>query len=249
MTGFDDIHPSEVLFIDSEETLRVHGITDIHYGSTAFHEEKFAHAIDVIKDDPQARWFGNGDMIELIPSHYKISQRGQNMKPEDQAIEIAEKLQSISEKCLFIRGGNHELRTMNMMDLNITKLIAERLGVPLYHLPGYTVFNIGEKVWKLASGHGFRVAKNGNLELERLRLTYPEADVYYLGHDHKLYADQMPGLGVDEGGECLRNQWFVRGGSFLRYADYARYGIYPIQKIGWVEIEFPSVGDIACKIH
>ncbi len=248
MTGYDVIEPSQVLTVKYDDTVRIHGLSDIHYGATEHDGELLDRAIQMIKDDPQARWFGNGDLMELIPSHYKISQRGQDTDNEEQVIGISEKLQQISEKCLFIRPGNHERRALNLMDMDITMIIASRLGVPVFREPGYTVIQINDKVWKLASGHGFSSAKNGNLELFKMKEVYPEADVFYLGHDHKLYAEPHPSMGVDAGGETLLNRWFIRGGSFLRYADYARERFYPMQKIGWVSMQFSETA-IECVVH
>lgn len=248
MTGYDVIEGGDVLTASFDETVRLHGFTDVHHGANEHDWDKFDAAIEMVKNDPQARWFGNGDLIELIPSNYGISQRGQKTNPEDQMMTIVDRLMPISEKCLFLRPGNHELRLYNKVDLEVTTLMAHRLGVPLFRLPGYTVINVNGKEWKMASGHGRSGAKNGDLELHKMKEVYSEADIFYLGHDHKLYADPKPSLKVEDGKEKLRNQWFVRGGSFLRYADYARYSIYGIQKIGWVEMEFTEE-TITCKIH
>lgn len=247
-TGYDHVESGDVLRINYDRTIKIHALTDVHYGANEHHEEKFDEAIEIIKNDPDARWFGNGDLIELIPSFYKISQRGQRVKNERQVIEVIDKLMPISEKCLFIRPGNHELRAMNIMDFEVTEIIASQLGIPIFSLPGYTIITIEGKEWKLASGHGKSAAKNGDLELFKLKEIYSEADIFYLGHDHKLYAKPMPSLGVDEGGEFLSKHWFIRGGAFLKYADYARYSFYPLQKVGWVEMIF-SKDEIKCNVH
>ena len=248
MTGFDIIESSEVLVLDYDHPVNIHGLTDIHHGAVAHDVKKFDRAVQMIKDDPRARWFGNGDMIELIPSHYKINPRGQDLTTDEQVITIGDKLQQISEKCIFIRSGNHELRTKNMIDLDVTMIIAARLGVPLFDLPGYTVVNVNGVEWKLASGHGKSAAMNGELELKKMQAVYQEADVFYLGHDHKLFAEPKPTMRVVDGEEKIKNHWYVRGGSFLRYADYARYAFYPLQKTGWVEMQF-SETEINCVVH
>ena len=71
-----NIEPGKLFTYKSKERVRIHGLTDIHVGATEFDLGKFQEAIKIIYEDPNARWFGNGDMLELIPPHYKINQRG-----------------------------------------------------------------------------------------------------------------------------------------------------------------------------
>ena len=61
------IEPGKLFQVKSDEKLRIHGLTDIHVGAHEFDLKKFQEAIKIIYEDPNARWFGNGDMIELIP--------------------------------------------------------------------------------------------------------------------------------------------------------------------------------------
>ena len=250
MTGYDVIEPTQVLVREFDGPVNIHGFTDIHHGANEHDMELFDKAVEMVKNDPNAYWFGNGDMIESIPSNYKISQRGQCIENEDQVLTIGDKLSQISEKCLFVRPGNHESRFLNLVSLDVVTLIAARLGVPMYRLPGYMVIKVKDKVWKIASAHGKSGAKNGDLDLNKLREIYSEADIFYVGHDHKLYAKEMPSLGVDieRKKEILIHQWYVRGGSFLRYADYARYSLYGIQKCGHVEIKLTE-DSVNCIVH
>ena len=37
-------------------------------------------------------------------------------------------------------------------------------------------------------------------------------------------------------------KWYIRGGSFLKYADYARYSFYAIARTGWTVMEFSEKG-------
>ena len=47
--------------------INLHCLTDVHVGSKVFDRLLFLKAIDKIKKDPNALWFGNGDMLEFIP--------------------------------------------------------------------------------------------------------------------------------------------------------------------------------------
>jgi predicted phosphodiesterase len=228
-----------VLKVKWKDDLRVHGLTDIHVGASEFHREKFHDAIQQIKRDKNALWFGNGDLVELIPPNYKISQRGQYSEPDDQILEFLELVKPIKDKCLFIRGGNHDtIRSINLLGVDVCKLIAREMNVPYYRMPGYSQFNVKGTVWNMASGHGKSGAANGDLELTKLSQVYSEAHVCFLGHNHQLYAKPVDSLRINGDEERLFRRWYIRGGSFLKYADYARYSFYPIVRTGWVTMEF-----------
>ena len=80
------------------------------------------------------------------------------------------------------------------------------------------------------------------MELDRLAAVYSEGDVFILGHNHQLYAKPVDSLRIDGDKEVLHRRWYVRGGSFMMYADYARYSLYPIVRTGWVTIELSQDG-------
>mgnify|MGYP003145375291 FL=1 len=235
-----DIDPGGVLTVENDKPLKIHGLTDVHVGANEFDFKKFKQAVGKIKRDDNARWFGNGDLIELIPPHYKISQRGQNIPPDEQYLEFLKLVDCIKDKCLFIRGGNHDyLRSFNILDFDVCKVIAKEMNVPYYRMPGYTTITINGQSWNLVSGHGKSGAKNGDLELDKMAAVYSEGDVFFLGHNHQLYVKPMDSLVIgDDATEELRRRWYVRGGSFLRYAEYARYSFFPIIRTGWVTMTF-----------
>ena len=241
-----NINPGKVFRFESDNITRVHGLTDIHVGANEFDVKKFEQAVKVIEKDDNARWFGNGDLLELIPPHYKISQRGQNIPPDEQYLVFIRLVETIKDKCLFIRGGNHDfIRSFNILDLDICKLIASELDVPYFKMPGYSQIVIKGTEWKLVSGHGKSGGKNGDLELDKMAAVYSDGDLFFLGHNHQLYAKPIDSLRIDECEETLHRRWYIRGGSFLRYAEYARYSMFPIIRTGWVTMEFTE-SDIKC---
>ena len=74
---------------------------------------------------------------------------------------------------------------------------------------------------------------------------YSEGDVFILGHNHQLYAKPVDSLRVESMEERIKRRWFCRGGSFLKYAEYARYSFYPLVRTGWVTIRIEE-DDIKC---
>jgi len=238
------VEPGEILEVDGGEGIRIHGLTDVHVGAVEHDFKKFKEAIDIIEKDDDARWFGNGDLLELIPPHYKINQRGQDIPPEEQYLEFSRLVAPIKDKCLFIRGGNHDyIRSFNILDFDVCKVLAKEIGVPYYRMPGYTRINVGGISYNLVSGHGKSGGKNGDLELDKMAAVYSQGDVFFLGHNHQLYVKPMDSLIIgDDNTEEMKRRWYIRGGSFLRYADYARYSFFPIIRTGWTTIEFKKEG-------
>ena len=241
------VEPGDILEVSAKKEIRIHGLTDIHVGAVEHDFKKFEEAIETIEQDDNARWFGNGDLLELIPPHYKINQRGQDIPPEEQYLEFIRIVEPIKDKCLFIRGGNHDyLRSFNILDFDVCKVLAKELGVPYYRMPGYTRIKVSGQNYKLVSGHGKGGGKNGDLELDKMAAVYSDGDVFFLGHNHQLYAKPVDSLVIGKDNtEELRRRWYIRGGSFLRYANYARYSMFPIIRTGWVTMEF-NKGGIKC---
>ena len=235
----EDIEPGQILDLKFDKTIKIHGATDVHFGANEHHNEKFEEFIEEVDGDPNARWFANGDNIELIPPNYKISQRGQMMEPDEQHIGFIEKIDRIADKLLFIRGGNHDMiRSVNILGFDVSKVMADMIGVPYFRLPGYSIVRICDKEWSLVTGHGKSGAKNGDTELDKKAAVFSDGDVFFLGHNHQLYAKPIDSLRLSRKEETIHRRWYCRGGSFLRYADYARYSFFPMIRTGWVTMEF-----------
>ena len=137
------------------------------------------------------------------------------------------------------------LRSVNLLGMDVCKLMAREMGVPYAPFPSYAEISVNGNSWKMASGHGKSVAQNGDLELKRMADIYSEAHVLFLGHNHQLYAKPMDSLRVNGCEESLFRRWFIRGGSFLRYPEYSRYAFFPVVRTGWVTMEFRE-DDIEC---
>ena len=238
-----DIEPGKVFQVSYDKPVNIHCATDVHHGALEHHWEKFDEFIEEVDSDPNARWFMNGDNIELIPPNYKISQRGQDMEPDDQHITFIKRIEKIADKLIFVRGGNHDMiRSINLLGVDISKVMADSLQVPYFKLPGYTQIAINNSKWNLVSGHGKGGGKNGDLELDKMAAIYTDGDIFILGHNHQLYAKPIDSLKIENGEERLRRRWYCRGGSFLKYAEYARYGFFGVARTGWVTMEFSEDG-------
>ena len=161
------------------------------------------------------------------------------MEPDEQHIRFIERIEPIADKLLFVRGGNHDMiRSVNILGFDVSKIMADMLGVPYFRLPGYSIVKIEDKEWNLVSGHGKSGAKNGDTELDKMAAVYSDGDVFFLGHNHQLYTKPIDSLELVKKEEKIHRRWYCRGGSFLSYADYARYSFFPMIRTGWITMEF-----------
>ena len=109
----------------------------------------------------------NGDNIELIPPNYKISQRGQAMEPDEQQLTFYKRIEKIADKCLFVRGGNHDyIRGVNLLGFDVSMALADRLQTPYYELPGYMQLNVDGRDWNIVSMHGKSGGTNGDFAMD-----------------------------------------------------------------------------------
>lgn len=231
------------------KSAEIHILSDVHIGAATHDAELFGQAIHDVASKSSARAILNGDLLEFIISGGRISIRDQvQHRLEEQVIQAAEILQPIRRKILFARTGNHEQRTVQRAEFDAVRLLCKMLQVPYYEGAGFTRIATQERTTVLAGGHGRSGAKNGDTELEKLRRIY-EADVYYLGHSHHLYAKPVPIFYcASNGTEHCKEQWFVRAGSFLKYAGYARNTFLEPQRTGWAVISIKGE-NVACSVR
>ena len=231
-----DVEPGSVLTVKSKKTLRVHGLTDVHVGAVEFDHEKFQKAVNMIAEDDDARWFGNGDLLELIPPNYKISQDGQDIPPDEQYLEFIRLIEPIKDKCLFIRGGNHDyIRSFNILNFDVCKVLAKEMDVPYFRMPGYTKININEKIYKLVSGHGKSGGANGDTELNKMAAGVFRRGDKLLGElNRKNQLDDVPDqLALDEAIIYLKELDKMISEDFILYnmTSTTYYNVKRMQKI------------------
>lgn len=247
------VHPRKGLVFDFKKLtdITLVGFTDIHIGANECDYKKLQEMIDYVKNTKNCYVFLNGDILELIPPGYKISQRGQNLEPEEQHIKALDIFEPIKDKILWLGRGNHDTdRSVNMLGFDVTQVMARELDSVYYTGAGYIKFNLKNKSYIIATSHGSgggTSAGANEAEFKKFKNLFPEADLYFLGHNHQLEIRPSDSLGFVEGqGEVLRRQWFVRGGSTLRVADYARNKMYGLVRTGGVSMHLGQK-EIKCE--
>ena len=218
--------------------LRLHGISDVHLGSSDCDEERFLALLQHINDDPAARIILNGDLLQYDTKGSVGDVYRQRYPPSQQKRLMREYLTPVKDKILGILGGNHdELRTQE--DASPIQDIAEWLGVPycagegLFKIPVGKGKNGKPLVYTVYCTHGWSNARLVGGKANNLhRLSdIVLADIYMISHTHTpmafpdtFYVPDLRNNKVDK-----RVRYYVNTGSFQKRGQYPkRKGMRPV---------------------
>ena len=169
----------------------IYPLGDWHLGSPQCDVPYIKEVVREIKANPQAKWFGHGDLIEnaLIgtPGDIYKQLRG----PADQVKEAVAILKPIKDKCLFILDGNHELRTDKASGLSPTNTIASDLRARYVQYSCLFVLDLQKAKTPRSfscyahhnAGGGYTAGGKVNAA-SKLRLICPTVDATFSAHVH-----------------------------------------------------------------
>lgn len=202
--------------------INLYCFTDVHIGAKDHDKDKFDKAVKALKADPNGYCFFNGDNLEFTPGGHHGATNEQIMSNTDQINEFVSLVKELGKKVLFFRTGNHEARAADLCDVHIYDVLAKTLKVPELHRGMEEVhFKVGKTKIRLVSTHG--EGGNSKRALSNMQQAFPGADVYFTGHTHELYAeDTKQWIDTSSGEEIQKCILSIAGGSFLKWADYAR---------------------------
>lgn len=210
--------------------------SDWHAGSNVCDFKALKKMTDRIEGDPMARVIIGGDQMEMTPPDHHDGGRESVCYPDQQIIRTAEALQSLKSRVDLIYAGNHgRARFLRQSQIDPDLLLAYTLGVAYSTVPTVIQYRTPKGTVKICGGHGRSGAANSKLEIERMQAIFPGCALYHLGHTHDLYAEQQGAMVFDDAGlEHWSGTWFCRTGSFLRYAEYARFAMMKPKPTGYL---------------
>lgn len=123
-----------------------------------------------------------------------------------------------------MQPGNHELRTWKGESINLTKIIADTLKVPMGGAGVVHYVMVGDQRYIGYSQHGGSGATTvgGKLTaLMRMGDIVPDADFYIQGHTHETIYQAIESFYLDKKDRTLRKQrrHFINNGAYLNYWD------------------------------
>jgi hypothetical protein len=233
------------------EEVKLVPIFDLHCGSAACDWERFVRLTDWIKENPDVRWFGGGDMFELCTKSSPGNRYDEALDLTD-ALRIAKKrIAPIAHQGCFCLVGNHDSRLLRSEDTNWNPVqeLCSDLDIPFKGISTHVVYNIkraGDK--KVAQSythfahHGAGCASTVGAAYGRLQkfMDLTTAELITVGHVHQSGSSQTlrqsPGNGVVPIGR--ERQLGVLCPSFLQYVGYPAAMGLRLSPLGVITIEF-----------
>ena len=222
-------------------------IGDVHYGSDLFSARHFNRELQIIADTPNMYVILVGDLLECVTKSSVGDVYSQVGSPQKQRDWMINKLMPIKDKIIGMVTGNHEGRIYREVGFDISKDIAEALGVP-YREEGILLkvsFGSGNErheekpyVYWIYATHGYGGARTSGakaIKLERTA-TYIHADLYFMGHDHSVNVQKMvylipdPRSSYDEDGDMRigkikeHTKILVKTNAFCKWGGYGERG-------------------------
>lgn len=236
------------------QIFRLYCIGDEHGGTVHHHQKLFQQTIDLIKDDKQGYWIGQGDKCEFIsPSDKRWDSGGiaDWVNPDNLGVSQSEwymdMVMPIKDKCIGLIEGNHEIAIKKGCHIDVQKNICKGLSVRDL---SYSCFL--KYVFKLGTGayiythyatHGAGCAITPGAKLTRLQRVMDSfnADIISHGHVHSKITHEVPYLELDRKNHLVnRIKVGAMTGCFFRTytenqpSSYAEQKNYPPSTLGGV---------------
>jgi hypothetical protein len=229
----------------TSDTFRLHYISDIHEGNSGHDRNALRRDVNMIKDDPNAIWFGGGDYADCIVTSDSKRWDPKAIAPEyfphldnlvtKQFETVKRELLPIKDKCVGLHDGNHEASIRRKYHVDHVNAWAAEWGVP--HLKNLALTRLTfrrkdhSSTFIVFSSHSSIAGRNTGGKINRLTnlMSSFDADIYMVGHGHHKVHAQPVILGCTRKGEPkLQSQTRVAfmTGAYLRtyQEDVETYG-------------------------
>jgi len=226
-----------------QKELKIVPISDIHIGAPNCDIELLKGMVQYIKKS-KSQCILLGDMIDNY-TRAKAEKRGifyayeQQMSPEEQIEKVSKILKPIRKQILCLYAGNHERWTREEVGIDVSKIIAKNLGVPYEGYSGFIKIQVKNQVYRIFCHHGIGMGATptGALNsLFRLAKVSPDADIYLMGHVHKILVYKEPFMSAYN--RKYKKKYYIVNGHFLDYkGSYAETWGLPLGAKGCVKIK------------
>ena len=132
-------------------SLEIHSFADEHIGDEHCDIKRLLARIDYVKNTPNAYCILNGDILDNATKTSIGDVYMQEFNPMEQLRKAVEMFSPIKDKILCITHGNHENRTYKKEGINLSRLIANQLGLEHRYSPTSAVLFI--RFGKMTNGH------------------------------------------------------------------------------------------------
>jgi predicted phosphodiesterase len=137
-------------------SVELHTFADEHVGDEHCDIKRLMERIEYVKNTPNAYCILNGDLVDNATKTSIGDTYTQVFSPMEQLEKAVELFAPIKDKILCITHGNHEHRTYKKEGINLSRLIADQLGLGDRYTPTSAVLfiRLGELTLKESRGSG-----------------------------------------------------------------------------------------------
>lgn len=167
------------------ELVELHTFADEHIGDENCDLKRVMERIEYVKNTPNAYCIMNGDIMDNATKTSIGDTYTQVFNPMEQLAKAVALFEPIKDKMLCITHGNHENRTYKKEGVNLSRLIADQLGIADRYTPTSAVLFI--RLGENSRGHK---ETNGSGKMRQICYT--------------LYVLHGSGGGRKEGAKAIR---------------------------------------------
>lgn len=194
---------------------KLHHLTDLHVGAPDFGESEFRARVQMIRDDPWARWTMGGDGGDLIRHNDRRYSPTELAPRYRMATDIrlatrehlAELFDPIRDKCWGWADGNHERKMDEVFGGKFGVEVCCDLGIENRYVGYRGLINVSFQLTKtqrvpqlIDLQHGWQTGRLKGaflIQMER-ELGMTEADIILRGHNHQPNGHVFVTLGVNQ---------------------------------------------------
>jgi predicted phosphodiesterase len=224
------------------DDIEIYPLADLHFGDALCNLKNFRSFLNHINESNSRYIICAGDLINNNLLSSVGSPYDDIIAPGDQKRKIREELKKVKDRILVMIGGNHEYRTKRNADIDITEDIADFLEVPYQEDVSILKITVGKIDYLICITHGNSGGRRPGANLnsiEMISLNY-QADIYIVGHSHKVMAHKALTFIPDGNKVKEMEQLYCNTGGWLNYGGYARRKLYRPQVRGSVQINLSS---------
>ena len=217
------------------ESVELHVFADEHIGDEHSDIKRVLERIEYVKNTPNAYCILNGDIMDNATKTSIGDTYTQVFNPMEQLARAVELFSPIKDKILCITHGNHENRTYKKEGINLSRLIADQLGLGDKYTPtsallfvrfgkGGKSTNYRKTCYTIYTLHGSGGGRKEGAKAIRLAdmASIIDADIYIHSHTHlpMIMKQAYHRVSWSNSSVALVDKLFVNTASNLSYGGY-----------------------------
>lgn len=217
------------------EIVELHIFADEHIGDEHCDLKRVMERVEYVKNTPNAYCIMNGDIIDNATKTSIGDTYTQVFNPMEQLAKAVELFEPIKDKILCITHGNHENRTYKKEGINLSRLIANQLGLADRYTPTsaalFIRFGMGQacnhsrkvcySVYVLHGSGGGRKEGAKAIRLADMA-SIIDTDIYIHSHTHlpMIMKQAYHRINYQNSNVALVDRLFVNTAANLNYGGY-----------------------------